>query len=107
MRIGLGPDWSPTGSKNLLGELKLARLVSRSGGGDGLSDFDILSFATRNAARILRWDEHLGTLEPGKRADVLVVTGDDGDGHAHLLTRGEQDVELWSSTASRATERAA
>ena len=27
--VGIGSDWSPTGSKNLLGELKVARLVSK------------------------------------------------------------------------------
>ena len=63
-------------------------------GSDSLSDFDLLSLATRNAAKILRWDKHLGTLEPGKRADLLVVAGDGGDGHAHLFTRSEHDVEL-------------
>ncbi len=87
--IGLGPDWSPSGSKNLLGELKLARLL-----GDGLSDYDVLSMATRNAARILRWEKAVGTLEQDKRADLLVVRGDDGDGHAYLFTRNESDVEL-------------
>jgi cytosine/adenosine deaminase-related metal-dependent hydrolase len=25
--IGIGSDWSPSGSKNLLGELKIAKLV--------------------------------------------------------------------------------
>ena len=91
--MALGPDWSPSGSKNLLGELKIARLVSGLGS-DSLSDFELLSLATRNAAKILRWDKHLGTLEPGKRADLLVVAGDGGDGHAHLFTRSEHDVEL-------------
>src|SRR5262249_48075268 len=28
VRLGMGSDWSPTGSKNLLGELKVARLYS-------------------------------------------------------------------------------
>ncbi len=87
--MALGPDWSPSGSKNLLGELKLARLVA-----DGLSDFDVLAMATRNAAKILCWDKVLGTLEAGKRADLLVVRGADGDGHGHLFTRNENDVEL-------------
>ena len=91
--MALGPDWSPSGSKNLLGELKIARLVSGLGS-DSLSDFELLSLATRNAAKILRWDKHVGTLEPGKRADILVVAGDGGDGHAHLFTRSEHDVEL-------------
>ncbi len=91
--IALGPDWSPSGSKNLLGELKLARLVDRLDG-SGLTDFDLLSLATRNPAQILGWEKQLGTIEAGKRADVLVVAGDSGDAHAHLFTRGERDVEL-------------
>jgi 5-methylthioadenosine/S-adenosylhomocysteine deaminase len=89
----LGPDWSPSGSKNLLGELKLARFVSGLGG-DSLSDFELLSLATRNAAKILRWDKQVGTLESGKRADLMVVGGGGGDGHAHLFTCSEHDVEL-------------
>ncbi|MEP6909124.1 MAG: amidohydrolase family protein [Actinomycetota bacterium] len=93
VRVALGPDWSPSGSKNLLGELKIARLVSGLGS-DGLSDFELLSLATRNAAEILRWEKQVGTLEDGKRADLLVVAGQDADGHAHLFTRSEHDVEL-------------
>jgi cytosine/adenosine deaminase-related metal-dependent hydrolase len=89
----LGPDWSPSGSKNLLGELKLAKLVDSVNGG-GLSDVDLIALATRNPAKILRWDEQLGSIESGKRADLLVVSGATGDAHAHLFTRSEHDVEL-------------
>ena len=89
----LGPDWSPSGSKNLLGELKVARLVDSVNGG-GLSDVDLIALATRNPAKILRWDGHLGSIEAGKRADLLVVSGAGGDAHAHLFTRSEHDVEL-------------
>jgi cytosine/adenosine deaminase-related metal-dependent hydrolase len=89
----LGPDWSPSGSKNLLGELKVARLVDRMDG-SGLSDYDLIALATRNAAQILGWEKSLGTVEAGKRADLLVVSGSDGDAHAHLFTCGEHDVEL-------------
>ena len=91
--MALGPDWSPSGSKNLLGELKVARLVSGLGS-DSLSDFELLSLATRNAAKILRWDKQLGALESGKRADLLVVAGKGGEAHGHLFTRSEHDVEL-------------
>jgi cytosine/adenosine deaminase-related metal-dependent hydrolase len=91
--IALGPDWSPSGSKNLLGELKIARLAANLDNA-GLSDFDLISLATRNAAKILRWDAKLGTVEAGKYADLLVVSGQDGDAHSHLLTRSEYDVEL-------------
>jgi cytosine/adenosine deaminase-related metal-dependent hydrolase len=91
--VALGPDWSPSGSKNLLGELKFARLVS-SLDGNGLSDVEILALATRSAAKILRWQDHLGGLQPGKRADLLVAGGKSGEAHAHLLTRSEGDIEL-------------
>ncbi|HEY7149349.1 MAG TPA: amidohydrolase family protein [Gaiellaceae bacterium] len=91
--IALGPDWSPSGSKNLLGELKLARLVDGLDGAS-FSDYELISLATRNPAKILRWDKALGTLEAGKRADLLVVSGTTGDAHAHLFTRSEHDVEL-------------
>jgi 5-methylthioadenosine/S-adenosylhomocysteine deaminase len=93
VKIGVGSDWSPSGSKNLLGELKVARLVDGLNG-SGLSDVDLIALATRNPAKILRWDEHLGSVEAGKRADLLVVSGAGGDAHAHLFTRSEHDVEL-------------
>jgi 5-methylthioadenosine/S-adenosylhomocysteine deaminase len=91
--IALGPDWSPSGSKNLLGELKVARLVD-SLDGASLSDYDLIALATRNPAKFLRWDKAVGTVEAGKRADLLVVSGTGGDGHAHLFECGEHDVEL-------------
>jgi 5-methylthioadenosine/S-adenosylhomocysteine deaminase len=91
--IALGPDWSPSGSKNLLGELKVARLVD-SLDGASLSDYDLIALATRNPAKFLLWDEAVGTVEAGKRADLLVVSGETGDAHAHLFSCGEHDVEL-------------
>ena len=93
LTIGLGPDWSPSGSKNLLGELKIARLAAALDNA-ALSDFDLVSLATRNAAEILRWNERLGTIEARKHADLLVVDGQDGDPYAHLLGSSEHDIEL-------------
>ena len=91
--IGLGSDWSPTGSKNLLGELKVARLVSQALGGL-FTDREIVAMATRNAAKILKWDEALGSLEPGKRADLFVVTGRQGDPYDRLLRSRESTISL-------------
>ena len=42
----------------------------------GMSNAEILASATRVGAEILRMDDKLGTLEPGKLADILVL-GDD------------------------------
>ncbi len=93
VRMGLGADWSYSGSKNLLGELKVARAVSAATG-CGLTDRDLVAMATRNAAAILRWDGALGTLEPGKRADLVVIEGTAGDPYAALLRASEAAVRL-------------
>ena len=50
VRIGLGSDWSPSGSKNLLGELKVAWLYSQHMLGGLFSARDLLAMATRDAA---------------------------------------------------------
>ena len=63
--IGLGSDWSPTGSKNLLGELKVAWLYSQHALNGLLSARDLVAMATRDAARILKWEGRLGTLGAG------------------------------------------
>jgi 5-methylthioadenosine/S-adenosylhomocysteine deaminase len=93
VRIGLGSDWSPSGSKNLLGELKVAHLYSQAHGGI-LSDQEIVALATRNAASILGWDKFLGSIEPGKQADLLVVDGRPKDAYGALIKAKENSVRL-------------
>jgi len=44
--------------------------------GAGLTPMQIIVAATRNAARVCGLGDELGTLEVGKTADMLVVTGD-------------------------------
>jgi hypothetical protein len=91
--IGLGSDWSVSGSKGLLGELKAARLVSTAAGGV-LSDLELLATATRDAARILRWDQVLGSLGAGMRADILAVAGTGGDPYSTVLDATDRDITL-------------
>jgi 5-methylthioadenosine/S-adenosylhomocysteine deaminase len=93
VRAGLGSDWSPTGSKNLLGEMKVARWASHAAG-DVFSDRDIVAMTTRTAAAILRWQDALGSLERGKRPDIVVIEGTGGDPYEHLLQADERDVKL-------------
>jgi 5-methylthioadenosine/S-adenosylhomocysteine deaminase len=93
VRIALGSDWSPSGSKSLLGELKVARIVADEQG-IGISDREILAMATREAAEILKWGGALGSIEAGKRADLLVVYGRSADPYAGLLQAGETSIAL-------------
>ncbi len=91
--IGLGSDWSVTGSKNLLGELKVAYLVSQEL--DKLfSPREIVAMATSNAAKILKWEHLLGSIEENKRADLLVIKGRSGDPYERLIKAKETNIPL-------------
>jgi cytosine/adenosine deaminase-related metal-dependent hydrolase len=91
--VALGSDWSPSGSKNLLGELKVAWLVSEARG-SVFSPRELVAMATVNPARILKWQDAVGSLEAGKRADVIAVDGRAGDPYEHLLAARETALTL-------------
>jgi cytosine/adenosine deaminase-related metal-dependent hydrolase len=92
--VGLGSDWSPTGSKNLLNELKIAKTVNQVGQ-LGLTDRDLVAMATRLPASIVKWGKLVGSLEPGKRADLIVVDIPSGaDLYAGLIAARETDIQL-------------
>ncbi len=93
MTIGLGSDWSPSGSKSLLGELKAAYAYSEQNGGI-FTARDIVAMATRNAATLLKWDRGLGSLEGGKRADLVVVRGTTAEPYLQLIKARESDISL-------------
>ena len=93
LRIAIGSDWSPSGSKNLLCELKVARIYSQNNGGL-FTDQEIVAMATREAARILCWDKLIGSIEPGKRADLLVLKKPTGDSYSNLISATEADLDL-------------
>ncbi len=94
VRIALGSDWSPSGSKNLLGELKVAWLYSQHVLDGVFSARDVVSMATREAAAILKWEAALGTLETGKRADLVVIEGTKGDPYEALIQARETSIRL-------------
>ncbi|HEV7693417.1 MAG TPA: amidohydrolase family protein [Hyphomonadaceae bacterium] len=93
VRIALGSDWSPSGSKNLLAELKVAKAVSDNGGGI-FSDREIVAMATTSPAAMLSWGENLGSLEAEKIADLIVVDGTAEDPYLQLIEASEADLAL-------------
>jgi imidazolonepropionase-like amidohydrolase len=79
VRIAMGTDSGVGRHGDNLAELGLLAEV-------GMASLDVLSAATSSAAALLGVDEQLGTLEPGKRADLVVVDGDPLD----VATLGER-----------------
>jgi hypothetical protein len=91
--IALGSDWSPSGSKNLLGELKVAYLYSKMNG-TVFSDVELVRMVTTTPARILRWQNALGSIEAKKFPDLLVMNGQADEPYHQLIANSEADVSL-------------
>jgi 5-methylthioadenosine/S-adenosylhomocysteine deaminase len=93
-KVGLGSDWTPSGSKSLFGELKVARVYSDNNGGV-FSDEELVRLTTSNAAEILGWQARVGSVEVGKRADLVAVAGtDDANPYAPLFAGDERTIQL-------------
>jgi 5-methylthioadenosine/S-adenosylhomocysteine deaminase len=73
----------------------VALLVAREIGAGLEDEEDLVAMATCDAAVILHWDSSLGSLEAGKRADLVVLRSeDDADPYAALLDARETDILL-------------
>jgi 5-methylthioadenosine/S-adenosylhomocysteine deaminase len=96
--VSLGTDWSPSGSRNLLDELKIADIALRDSRLLGLDrdivpnfsikgksgdarrlaeialDKQLVEMVTSNPAKTLRWSQKVGSIETGKFADLVVIT---------------------------------
>jgi 5-methylthioadenosine/S-adenosylhomocysteine deaminase len=73
---GLGTDAACCNNgMDLFEEMKVAGLLNKVAAGDpaALPTLDLLRMATSEAARALGIDHLVGTLEPGKRADIIAV----------------------------------
>lgn len=70
--IAMGTDTGPTGRFQGYFELMELELMVKA----GLTPRQALAAATRDAARCMKLDRDLGTLEPGKWADFVVLDAD-------------------------------
>jgi cytosine/adenosine deaminase-related metal-dependent hydrolase len=72
--VGLGVDGAASNeASSLLEEARHALLFARARGGpQALSVRDALEVATIGGAKVLGWDDQIGSLEPGKQADIAV-----------------------------------
>lgn len=75
--VGLGSDSMASNNRmNLLEEARIAHLMqrTRSRAADGLSAADLIHLVTLGGARALGLDETIGSLEPGKDADLAAFS---------------------------------
>lgn len=89
--ISLGADWSPSGSKNLLGELKVAKIVGDHLGGL-FSAEQLAKMVTTVPAAMTQWSEYIGSLEPGRKADLLAFDNKAASPYDALIQASEADI---------------
>jgi aminodeoxyfutalosine deaminase len=84
--VGLGTDsLASVPTLNMWDEMRYAYQIHRR---DGISAKDIFKLATNGGAKALGLDREIGTLEPGKKADMIAVPlpkKDTGDLYSDLL----------------------
>jgi 5-methylthioadenosine/S-adenosylhomocysteine deaminase len=75
--VSLGADGAACNNHlDMFTEMRLAALLQALNGGPGaLTARDALSMATRAGALTLGLDAEIGSIEPGKRADLIVING--------------------------------
>lgn len=95
VRLCLGSDWGPSGTRNVLWELKVADLWNKSQPAPVFTDEELVRLATANPGEALSgvWPHPLGRLEKGALADLIVVTPGT-DVYRNLINATEADLRL-------------
>lgn len=96
VNVSIGTDSTHTGSINLLAEMQFARAVYRRLYGEDLPAKTLFQMVTANPAKAFRIYDKSGTLEPGKRADVLILKARHDDPYENLAQAKMDDIEFLS-----------
>src|SRR5678816_1630167 len=94
VEIALGTDWMPTGSMNLLRELRCADSFNTNYLDHYFTDKQLWQMVTLNAAAVTATDDAIGLLAPGKVADITVFNAHGGKTFRSVLDAEPQDVAL-------------
>jgi 5-methylthioadenosine/S-adenosylhomocysteine deaminase len=76
VNIGLGTDGAASNNRlDLISEMRMTALIAKGNRGDAavLPAATVLKMATLDAARALNLDDRIGSIVPGKRADLVAV----------------------------------
>jgi len=92
--LAISPDWSPSGSNGMLDELRYAAAWNARQPIPVFTPADLVRMATSNPATLAGLSAQLGSIMPGKRADLLILRTAGGSAYDALLTTTPADVQL-------------
>lgn len=93
VNIALGTDWMPSGSMNLLRELKCASSFNTKYLHSYFDAKGLWSMVTSNAAAVTKMDDTIGVLAAGRIADISIFAGHGKDYQA-VIDANPEDVAL-------------
>ena len=91
LSVGIGTDGCASNNDlDMFEEMRLAALLAKVATGEpvSVSAREAVAMATINGARVLHLDHLIGSLEPGKRADLIVVRSEGAHSLPHYETTG-------------------
>ena len=92
--VALAPDWSPTGSMNMLSEIEYAtRVIEKNFGGD-ISNKQLFEMATSVPAHIAKIDDKVGSIKAGLYADLFLLSSKNDDPYDALTVAKPEDITL-------------
>jgi hypothetical protein len=94
VEIALGTDWMPTGSMNVLRELRCADELNATYFDGYFSDKQLWAMATLNAAAVTATDDAIGMLAPGHVADISIFAGNNKTAFRSIIEAEPKDVVL-------------
>ncbi len=94
VNVSLSPDWSLSGERNILDEIKFANRINKAIWSDAITPKQFASFVTRNAADALGMQERIGIIEVGYQADLAVIPQLSSDPYETLLESEVKDIML-------------
>lgn len=95
VNVTLGSDWTPSGTKNLLDEVKIARRYAQSKGMTQVTDKKLYEMMTINPAKALRLADRLGRLEEGFLADIVAIRlkSTKTNPYTQIVTAQQSDIQ--------------
>lgn len=93
VEIALGTDWMPSGSMNMLRELKCAASLNETYYDNFFTEEQLWRMVTSGAASVTASDDKIGTLAAGKVADIAIFNAH-GKTYGAVVSAENKDVAM-------------
>ena len=94
VNILLAPDWSPSGTKSPLHELKMADWLDENRLGNIFTDYEQVEMVTTNVVDGIGWTSDVGRIQTGLAADLVVIDSFHSNPYRNLIEALDPDVSL-------------